>query len=60
MSKPFLKWAGGKSKLATFIESHIPSKHRQCLVEPFAGSIALSLALEFEAYFLNDTNGDLC
>lgn len=59
MSKPFLKWAGGKSKLATFIESHIPSKHRQRLVEPFAGSIALSLALEFEAYFLNDTNGDL-
>lgn len=59
MSKPFLKWAGGKSKLATFIESHIPSKHRQRLVEPFAGSIALSLALEFEAYFLNDTNEDL-
>ncbi|MCP1772055.1 DNA adenine methylase [Neisseria perflava] len=58
-SKPFLKWAGGKSKLAAFIESHLPDTKRQRLVEPFAGSAAVSLALEFEAYLLNDINEDL-
>lgn len=57
-SKPFLKWAGGKHKLVSFIASHLPaSRHR--LIEPFAGSAALSLALEFDAYLLNDTNPDL-
>jgi DNA adenine methylase len=58
MRKPFLKWAGGKHKLVPFIASHLsPSRRR--LIEPFAGSAALSLALEFEAYLLNDTNSDL-
>lgn len=34
-------------------------KKRQRLIEPFAGSGALSLALDFEEYYLNDINGDL-
>lgn len=59
MSKPFLKWAGGKAKLALFVESHFPNTTRKRLREPFAGSAALSMALEFEAYLLNDTNPDL-
>lgn len=59
INKPFLKWAGGKSKLAPFISAHLPSQSRKRLIEPFAGSAALSLALEFEAYLLNDTNADL-
>lgn len=59
MSKPLLKWAGGKYKLARFIETHLPSRTRQRLIEPFAGSAAVSLVLEFEAYLLNDTNADL-
>ena len=58
MNKPFLKWAGGKHKLAPFIARHLPPS-RCRLIEPFAGSAALSLALEFEAYLLNDTNPDL-
>ena len=58
VSKPFLKWAGGKHKLAPFIARHLPPSRRR-LIEPFAGSAALSLALEFEAYLLNDTNSDL-
>ena len=58
MSKPFLKWAGGKHKLVYFIASHLPASRRR-LIEPFAGSAALSLALEFEAYLLNDNNPDL-
>lgn len=58
VTKPFLKWAGGKHKLVPFIESHLPEK-RQRLIEPFAGLGALSLALEFEEYHLNDINSDL-
>ena len=56
-SRPFLKWAGGKAKLASFIAPHLPQKGR--LVEPFVGSAALSLALEFDAYWFNDINADL-
>ena len=59
MSKPFLKWAGGKAKLAPFIESHLPSNKRQRLVETFSGSGAISLAIEFDSYLLADTNADL-
>ena len=59
MSKPFLKWAGGKAKLVPFIEFNLPDKPRKRLIEPFAGSAALSLALEFEYYLLNDANPDL-
>lgn len=59
MAKPFLKWAGGKAKLVPFIELNLPSRPRRRLVEPFAGSAALSLALDFDAYLLNDANPDL-
>ena len=59
MSKPFLKWAGGKHKLVPFIEHNLPTKSRKRLIEPFAGSAAVSLALEFESYLLNDANRDL-
>ena len=59
MTKPFLKWAGGKSKLAPFIEFNLPKQPRKRLIEPFAGSAAVSMALDFEAYVLNDTNPDL-
>ena len=58
MSKPFLKWAGGKSKLVPFIQNHLP-KNRQRLVEPFAGSASLSLGVEFDEYWINDSNSDL-
>ena len=60
MSKPFLKWAGGKYKLVSFIENNFPkTAQRKRLIEPFCGSAALSLALEFDEYLLNDINGDL-
>nr|WP_082890671.1 Dam family site-specific DNA-(adenine-N6)-methyltransferase [Eikenella longinqua] len=58
-NKPFLKWAGGKAKLVPFIQENFPTRTRKRLIEPFAGSAALSLALEFDAYLLNDTNSDL-
>ena len=59
MSKPFLKWAGGKAKLAPFIESHLPSDKRQRLIEPFCGSGAISFGIEFDSYLLADANADL-
>lgn len=58
-SKPFLKWAGGKSKLVPFISMHLPQKPQKRLIEPFAGSAALSLSIEFESYLINDVNSDL-
>lgn len=58
-SKPFLKWAGGKHKLVPFIEHNLPTPTRKRLIEPFCGSAALSLALDFEHYLLNDINADL-
>ena len=58
-SKPLLKWAGGKTKLAPFIQFNLHAEPCKRLIEPFAGSAALSLSLEFDAYLLNDTNPDL-
>ena len=43
-SKPFLKWAGGKHKLVPFLTSHLPQQRSGRLIEPFAGSAALTLA----------------
>ena len=59
MSKPFLKWAGGKAKLVPFIESNLPKNQRKRLIEPFSGSGAISFGIEFESYVLADTNADL-
>lgn len=59
MSKPFLKWAGGKSKLVPFVESHLPNVKRKRLIEPFCGSGAISFGIEFENYLLADINADL-
>lgn len=58
-TKPFLKWAGGKVRLVPFINSHITNHSYKRLIEPFSGSAALSLSLEFDAYLLNDMNTDL-
>lgn len=58
--KPFLKWAGGKSKLVPFIKTNMPDRAPiRRLIEPFAGSAALSMALDFDSYLLNDINADL-
>lgn len=68
MSKPFLKWAGGKSKLVPYIQNNIlkmgvkPTSKGYCrFVEPFVGSAAVTMGLElnFDEYVLNDVNADL-
>ena len=55
--RPFLKWAGGKHKLAPLITPHLRGGRR--LVEPFMGSCALFLASDFEEALLCDINADL-
>lgn len=57
MSKPFLKWAGGKSRLLSVILPLLVSAER--LVEPFCGSAAVSLGSSYEQLLLTDVNQDL-
>jgi DNA adenine methylase len=54
--KPFLKWAGGKYKIIDRIQRALPKGRR--LIEPFAGSGAVFLNVDFEEYLIADTNAD--
>jgi len=54
--KTFLKWAGNKSSIVNLIQPHLAGK---TLIEPFAGSCAVSLNTDFNKYVCNDINGDL-
>ena len=55
--KPFLKWAGGKSKISEKILVHFKKGTR--LVEPFIGSGVIFLNSSFDKYLLCDINNDL-
>jgi len=55
--KPFLKWAGGKFRLVDTLKEHFPQGKR--FVEPFFGSGAVSLNVDYPDYFANDANGQL-
>lgn len=57
LSKPFLKWAGGKSKLVPILSEHLGFAGR--LVEPFVGSGAVFMGTDFDEYLLCDSNPDL-
>lgn len=56
-TRPFLKWAGGKFRLIERIRGHLPPGKR--LVEPFVGSGAVFLNLDYPSYLLADINPDL-
>ncbi|WP_206617489.1 DNA adenine methylase [Geovibrio thiophilus] len=60
--RPFLKWAGGKSKLIPQLEPFFPKK-RTVYFEPFIGGGAVFLHLAAKGLikkaFLNDLNSDL-
>ncbi len=62
MARPFLKWAGGKAKLAPRILAAAPLAFRT-YVEPFAGAGAVFFAVAGERpgarAILNDANPDL-
>lgn len=56
-SKPFLKWAGGKSRLLPALLPLLPAGRR--LVEPFVGAGSVLLASNYDSYVINDANPDL-
>ena len=55
--RAFLKWAGGKFRLAEQINQRLPEGER--LVEPFVGAGSVFLNSNFDNYLLNDVNSDL-
>ena len=57
LSKPFLKWAGGKTKLVPILSNYLGESKR--LVEPFVGSGAVFMGTNFSSYLLCDSNPDL-
>lgn len=57
ISKPFLKWAGGKSKIVPQIAEALGAANR--LVEPFVGSGAVFMGTSYSKYLLCDSNRDL-
>ena len=67
IAKPFLKWAGGKSKILNNIVNVLPpdfEKKKMTYIEPFlgGGSIFFGLSQKFNNFdriILNDINNDL-
>lgn len=57
INRPFLKWAGGKAKLADRIAQVLPKA--RVLVEPFVGAGSIFLNTDYEHYVLCDVNADL-
>ena len=55
--KPFLKWAGNKYRIVDDLKALFPPATR--LIEPFAGSAALSLNSEYDHYIVAEHNLDL-
>jgi DNA adenine methylase len=55
--RPFLKWAGGKFRVLDRILPALPDGAR--LIEPFAGSAAVSLNAGFASAVVADFNADL-
>lgn len=58
LKRPFLKWAGGKTKLVPAIREFVPAGTRR-LIEPFIGSGAVALNLALPMAILADANADL-
>lgn len=55
--KPFLKWAGNKYQIIQRISDVLPKGNK--LIEPFVGSGAVFLNINFPRYVLADNNADL-
>lgn len=55
--KPPLKWAGSKVRVIPELLKHLPAGKR--LVEPFAGSCAVMMNTDYDAYLIADANHQL-
>ena len=55
--KPFLKWAGNKYRCLDKILSSLPAGNR--LIEPFTGSAAIFMNIDYPFYLLAEDNNDL-
>ena len=55
--KPFMKYPGRKDRIITSLAALLPPGGR--LIDAFCGSGAVSLGLDYPAYWLNDADGDL-
>lgn len=58
-ARPFLKWAGGKNRVASIIAGLAPSEGFRTYLEPFCGSAAVFFALAPSRAILADANEDL-
>lgn len=56
--KPFLKWAGGKSRLVGDLRKKFPRSGKR-FFEPFVGAGSVSLNVDYPECIINDTNPDL-
>lgn len=60
LPRPFLKWAGGKSKLISQIRTHLPEAHTyKKYYEPFLGGGAVFFYLHPYESVLTDVNSEL-
>jgi len=58
LHRPFLKWAGGKTKVVPVLLPMLPTNARR-FVEPFVGSGAVFLNTNYTTNLLSDSNGDI-
>ncbi|MFC3393659.1 DNA adenine methylase [Brenneria rubrifaciens] len=57
MIRPFIKWAGGKTRVLPDLLPHLPKGDR--LFEPFVGGASVFLNTDYPRYVLGDINADL-
>lgn len=57
MTRPFLKWAGGKYNILPKLKEYLPEGKR--LVEPFSGAGSVFLNTDYKSYLVADANDDL-
>ena len=58
LTRPFLKWAGGKLRIVSELKKKFPKTGKR-FIEPFVGAGSVSLNVDYPEYIINDVNKDL-